>query len=231
LIAAAVATVLVVSCRSSPSSLTADRPTMATSSARPVRALVVLDLLMPATELATVRSAIGSALGALDVSDEIGLATLSDAPADPLTVVVPIAPATPAQRRRVTSSITKHQTVSHRPISDALAAAYTLMTDTFDARRSNLIVPIVFGGDQDADPTDDQSQLEGLIGEVHVGSSGANALMVTIRPIEVGVTTVDPALQAIAVASNADATSATISSSPSSRADLAEVLTRALARS
>ena len=155
----------------------------------PARVVLLVDRAPGAVAPDAVRAAARAVLAVLTAADQVGLALVPADPAvaadaDPLAV--PVAALDQAQRARLLARIDAPPTERARPLYDVLAAIYTTMTDRYDTSRSNVIVAVVSGPNTDDAPGDDDAQLTGLVGELRVGASGANARPVHVVPIVLG---------------------------------------------
>ena len=176
-------------------------------------------------------------MNVLSNTDDVGLALV---PARSMTrggerpLAVPIAPLDAAQRSSLRAALADPSAeppteVGGRPIYDALAAAYTTMTDGYVANRANMIVALVAGPNSDVDAADDDAQLAGLVGELRVGASGANAHPVRVVAIVLAQASIEPSAPVVAALTKVGRASNGNAAVANSAADAAEVVASALA--
>jgi Ca-activated chloride channel homolog len=160
------------------------------------------------TKLDLAKRAAISSLGNFKDDDEVGLRIFStDLPGDEspnYLDLLPVAPIGPV-RDQMAARIDDLVPVQGTPLYDVTGASYTAMVDGYDPARINAIVLLTDGQNDDGEQSDDDSQLAGLIEELHVGSEGANTQPVRIFPIAYGKDADLATLKRIAEATNAAA--------------------------
>lgn len=163
------------------------------------------------TKLDLAVQAVQDGLDKFKPEDQVGLriftSNMGDGSANwqDLSPVSPIGP----KREQLRSQVASLAPLNGTPLYDVVGESHAEMIEGYDPALINAVVVLTDGMNDDGDPSDDDSQLRGLLDEVTRTSSGENSTPVRIFTIAYGAGADPGELRQIAEASNATAYQAT----------------------
>lgn len=164
------------------------------------------------TKLDLAKEAAVEAMELFNPEDEIGLrvfsTNLGDGQDQEFLDLVPIGPAG-EQRESVQTRIRSLFPTNATPLYTAVQSAYETSLEGFDPARINAVVVLSDGRNDDGTTSDDDAQLETLLGALRAGTEGQATRPVRVFPIAYGTDADQTALRRIAEASNSAVYTAT----------------------